>query len=169
MLKQPGHIAPKSGIVRYGKWVVAGLLVGVLFLIGVFDEPVLQALTKFWQSLMASLGLSRSAQTLQQGIDGGITKRFLPAVATYAVLYLSTCLLLLRILLPPAAWRLALRLYAVTLAVYVAMVLLNKLTGNSAWAYRLSRQLLDFIVSPLPVAGLYVLMRAGFGPQGNRS
>ncbi|WP_426058744.1 XrtX-associated membrane protein [Hymenobacter sp. B1770] len=169
VLKQPSQITPKSGLVRYGQWAIAGFLVGVLFLIGVFDEPVLQALTKFWQSLMASLGLSRTAQTLQQGIDGGITTRFLPAVATYAVLYLGTCLLLLRILLPPASWLLVLRLYAGALAIYAAMVLLNKFTGNSAWAYRLSRQLLDFIVSPLPVAGLYVLMRAGFGPQTFRS
>jgi hypothetical protein len=49
------------------------------------------------------------------------------------------------------------------------MVVLNKFTGNAAWAYRLSRQLLDFIVSPIPVAGLYVLMRAGFGVQQPRS
>jgi hypothetical protein len=56
------------------------------------------------------------------------------------------------------------RLYAGTLAVYVALVLLGKSLGHAEWAFRLSRQLLDFVISPLPVAGLYVLFRAGFGP-----
>ena len=102
---------------------------------------------------------------MQQGINGGITKRLLPAVATYAALYLGICLLLLRLVLAPAQWRMAVALYAGTLAVYVGIVLLGKLTGDAVWAYRLSRQILDFVVSPLPVAGLYVLFRAGFGPK----
>ena len=154
----------------YGKLGATGLLVLFLLLIGVFDEPILQFLGRCWEQLLAAVGLRQQAEALQQGVDGGITKRFLPAVATYAVLYLGTCLLLLRLLLPaPAQWRLVLRLYAGALAAYVAIVLLNKVTGNAPWAYRLSRQLLDFIVSPLPVAGLYVLIRAGFGPQPSRS
>ena len=136
----------------------------MLLLIGVYDEPILQALTSFWQKLLAGAGLKGYADSLQQGINGGITKRLLPAVGTYAVLYLSTCLLLLRLLLPSAGhWRLVLLFYAGTLFTYVAIVVLNKLTGNADWAYRLSRQLLDFVISPLPVAGLVVLFKSGLG------
>ena len=40
---------------------------------------------------------------------------------------------------------------------------IQKLAGNAQWAYRLSRQILDFVMSPLPVAGLYVLLRVGVG------
>ncbi|MFC6221756.1 hypothetical protein ACFP2F_00765 [Hymenobacter artigasi] len=47
----------------------------------------------------------------------------------------------------------------------VGIVLANKLAGNAVWAYRLSRQILDFVVSPLPVAGLYVVFRVGLGPK----
>ncbi|MCC3154984.1 hypothetical protein Q3A66_18160 [Hymenobacter sp. BT770] len=162
MLEQLGFSPTKPARTAY--WASVGALVILLFLIGIYDEPILQLLTLFWQKALAAVGLQRQAQALQQGINGGILKRFLPAVATYAVLYLSICLLLLRLLLPaPAQWRLALRLYAGALAMYVAMVLLNKLTGNAAWAYRLSRHLLDFIVSPLPVAALVVLFKSGLG------
>ncbi|GAB3315768.1 hypothetical protein GCM10027511_26590 [Hymenobacter humi] len=140
-------------------------MVVVLLLIGVFDESILQFLTVSWQKMLAAVGLRQYADALQQGVNGGITKRLLPAVATYAMLYLSVCLLLLRMLLPsPVQFRLVLQCYAGTLAVYVAIVILNKLTGNTDWAYKLSRQLLDFVVSPLPVAALVVLFKSGFGP-----
>lgn len=143
-------------------WLLVGALVLLLLLIGVYDEHILQLLTSAWQQALAALGLKTYADSLQQGINGGITKRFLPAVATYAVLYLSTCLLLLRVLLPTAGqWRLVLLFYAGTLATYAGIVVLNKLTGNADWAYRLSRQLLDFVISPVPVAGLLALFKSG--------
>ncbi len=170
MHSSSGSVTSGAAWFRYRHWVVIGFLLILLLLLGVFDEPILQFLTVFWQKSLAAVGLGRQTEALQRGLDSGILKRFLPAVATYAVLYLATCLLLLRVLLPaPAQWRLVLQLYVGALIFYVAIVLLNKLTGNTAWAYRLSRQLLDFIVSPLPVAGLYVLMRAGFGPQPHHS
>lgn len=158
--------APKS--LTLGYWALVAGLVAVLLLIGVYDIPLLNFFTDLWQRGLAALGLRQYAEHLQQGINGGITKRMLPAVATYAILYLSTCLLLLRVLLTPQQWLLVLKLYAGTLAVYVAIVVLGKVSGDAPWAYRLSRQILDFTISPLPVAGLYVLFRAGFGPQPAR-
>ncbi|GAC1598601.1 MAG: hypothetical protein NVS3B25_24640 [Hymenobacter sp.] len=147
------------------RWLLVGGLVVALLLLGVYDEPCLAFLTARWQRALAAAGLQQHAEALQHGFNGGITKRLLPAVATYAGLYLGICLLLLRVLLPsPAQWRLVLRLYAGLLVVYVAIVLLGKLAGDAPWAYQLSRQLLDFVVSPLPVGALYVLLRAGFGP-----
>lgn len=141
------------------------LLLLALLLIGVYDDQTLTFLTVLWQRLLVASGLHRLAAALQQGINGGITKRLLPAVATYAALYLGICLLLLRLVLAPAQWRMAVAIYTGTLAVYVGIVLTGKLAGDAVWAYRLSRQILDFVVSPLPVAGLYVLFRAGFGPS----
>jgi hypothetical protein len=155
---------------RWLQWLLVGSLIVLLLLLGVYDEPILTFLTTLWQKLLTVLGLRQQAEALQHGLNGGIAKRFLPAIATYAVVYLSICLLLLWLLLPtPGQWRLALRLYAGALAAYVAIVLLGKLAGDAPWVYRLSRHLLDFVVSPLPVAGLYVLLRAGLGPQSSRS
>ena len=145
-----------------GRWVLVGTLVAALLLLGTYNDQVLAFLTAGWLRGLAAVGLDRPVAALQQGINGGITKRLLPAVATYAALYLGTSLLLLRLLLPaPAQWRLVLGLYAGALGAYAALVLLGKLAGDATWIYQLSRQLLDFVVSPLPVGGLYVLLRAG--------
>ena len=165
----PSTFAPTNHrLAGPGRWVLVGILLTALFLVGVYDEATHAFLTALWRQLLAATGLRRYAETMQQGVSGGITKRLLPAVATYAALYLGICLLLLRLLLPTVAqWYLALRLYGITLAIYIAIVLAARLAGNVTWAYQLSRQILDFVVSPLPVAGLYVLFRAGFGPKSS--
>lgn len=150
------------------RWVLVGALLVALLLLGVYNEVVIGILTTVWQRGLGTVGLARAAGSVQQGIDASVTKRMLPAVATYAALYLSLCLLLLHQLLTPAQWRLTWRLYAAALIIYAGIVVLGKLAGNAQWAYQLSRDLLDFVVSPLPVAGLYVLFRAGFGPVTGR-
>lgn len=137
---------------------MAGLL-ALLVVVGIHDEVVFDFLTKGWQWLLAGLGLGSWATAWQQGVSGDVTRRFLPAVATYALLYLGICLLLLRLLLPDRRqWRFALGLYVGIVVVYVGLVGLGKLAGLP-WAYRISRHLIDFVVSPLPVAALYVLLR----------
>lgn len=146
------------------RWALTLVLLLLLLLLGVYSEDIIAYLTAAWPRLLAATGLSQKAQALQQGLDSGIAKRPLPVVATYAAAYLLVCLALLRVVLTPAQWWLAVRLYAGTLAVYVALVVLGKALAPADWAFRLSRQLLDFVISPLPVAGLYVLFRAGFGP-----
>lgn len=151
-----------------GGWLLASGLVLALLLLGVYNQQVLDVLTTGWQRGLAMLGLANAANAMQHGVDAGVTRRMLPAVATYAALYLSICLLLLHLLLIPAQWQLTWRLYAGALAAYVLIAVLGKLAGNAQWAYRLSRHMLDFVVSPLPVAGLYVLFRAGFGPVAER-
>ena len=75
------------------------LLLLALLLIGVYDEQTLAFLTDMWQRMLAATGLNHRVAAMQQGINSGITKRLLPAVATYAALYLGICLLLLRLLL----------------------------------------------------------------------
>lgn len=166
----PATAYPAPARRRRSRWFLIGFLVIALLLIGVYDEAVHAFLRIFWQNLLSAVGLRRQAEAMQQGISGGITKRLLPAVATYAAVYLGLCLLLLRLLLPtPAQWHLVLRLYAGTLLVYVAIVLLATFGGHAPWAYRLSRQILDFVMSPLPVAGLYVLLRTGLAGASFRA
>ncbi|GAB2856570.1 XrtX-associated membrane protein [Hymenobacter ruber] len=163
------YIQPATRSPQVGRWTLTALLLLALLLIGIYDDPALTFLTVMWERLLAAFGLHRLAAAMQQGINGGITKRLLPAVATYAALYLGICLLLLRLVLAPAQWRMAVKLYAGILGIYVGITLVGKLAGDAVWAYRLSRQILDFVVSPLPVAGLYVLFRAGFGPRVARA
>ncbi|WP_425556422.1 XrtX-associated membrane protein [Hymenobacter saemangeumensis] len=153
-----------------GRWVLVGLLVLVLFLAGVYDAQIFGFLTTAWQKVLSAVGLSRQAELLQQGVHGGVTHRALPAVLTYAAFYIALCLLLLRLLVhDPLQWRLVLQLYAGIIAAYVLIVAIGKLAGDAVWAYRLSRHLIDFLVGPLPIAGLLVLFRAGLGPQSTDS
>ncbi|MDO7853903.1 XrtX-associated membrane protein [Hymenobacter convexus] len=161
-MPRPASIATEQAapVPARARWALVALLLLVLLLLGFYEEPVVLFLTSCWQRALSALGLARQAAAFQQGINGSVVKRLLPAVATYAAIYLVVSLLLLRLLLPEQ-WRLVWRLYAGALAAYVALVLLGKLGGDVIWAYRLSRQLLDFIISPLPVAGLFVLMRTG--------
>ena len=149
---------------------MVALLVGLLLLGGVYDEYVFAFLTPIWQKTLSAVGLDRQAAALQQGINQNVTQRSLLAAATYAALYVGICLLILRLVLRNRQqWRLTLRLYAGVVAAYVLLVVVGKLAGDAFWAYKLSRHLVDFLASPIPVAGLTVLFKAGFGPQTNET
>ena len=158
----PESVAFSNRAKYWGRWALIAMLLLTLFFLGTYDEPVHTLLTALWQHLLAAVGLQNYFNSLQAGVSGGITKRFLPAVATYAVLYLALCLVLLRLLLTPSQWRLALRCYAAAIAIYAVLIVVGRLSGNIPWIYRLARQILDFVFSPLPVGGLYILFQAGF-------
>jgi len=169
MLKQEAFLKGDSqlgsSLPKWLRWLVVAGLVVLLFLAGVYDAQIFAVLSAIWQKLLTGLGLSHYAATLQQGVHGGITQRPLLAVLTYAALYIVLCLVLLRVLVRDALqWRLVLQIYAGIIIAYVLIVAIGKLAGDAVWAYRLSRHLIDFLVSPLPVAGLFVLFRAGLGP-----
>ncbi len=134
-------------------------LFGVLLAIGVYDEPVLALLSDAWQTLLAALHLDPQAAALQTAAQRQESHRpSLPGLS-YVGFYLGVCLLLLRLLLPQAGqWRLALRLYGGVLLGYVLLQLGSRLGGLS-WAYPLSRHLLSFLVSPVPVLALVALLR----------
>ena len=151
------------------RWGLVGLVLLLLLAISVYDGAVFALLGTVWQKILSALGLDASAAALQQGLHRRVTRRPLLPVATYAVLYVSLCLLLLRLLLQfRAQWRLTLRLYAAATAVYLVVAVAGKLAGDAIWAYRLSRHLIDFVVGPIPVAGLLILFRSGFGPTDDK-
>ena len=144
------------------RWALVVLIVGGLFFLGVYDDTVFAWLNQTWEHLLVALGLK---VPLTEGLHRRITRKPLLSVASYAAIYLGLCLALLRLLLRTRAqWRLTLRLYAGVIAAYVLIVVGGKLAGDAIWAYRLSRHLIDFVVSPVPVAALLVLFGAGFGP-----
>lgn len=140
---------------------LAALLLGLLLWLGLDAEWLFAALTRFWQAAFAGLGLGGWLGRLQHGTSPEVAKRSLPALVSYAALYLAASLLLLRVLLADAArWRLALRLYAAALLLVAALLLLGKLGGGVVLLYKAARRLIDFVVSPLPVLLLAVLLRS---------
>jgi len=134
------------------------VLIALLFWVGVYDEPVFTFLTASWHKLFSAVGVADRLSVVQQGVSGEVTKRSLPAVFTYALLYTSVCLLLLRLLLPAHRRRLVLTLYGVVFCCCAVLLLAGKLSGV-VWPYQLGRRLIDFIVSPLPIIVLVPLLR----------
>lgn len=141
------------------RWGLAAGLALVLFWVGANPDTVFAMLTKAWQSLFEALGLGTLLERLQHSTSHAVTTRSLPAMLTYGVLYLATCLLLLRLVLPDAqAWRLAVQLYAGAMALCAALLLLGKLGGDVALFYQAGRRIIDFLVSPVPVLVLVPLL-----------
>ncbi|HEX8428444.1 MAG TPA: hypothetical protein VF639_19265 [Hymenobacter sp.] len=133
----------------------------MLFYLGTYDWVVFDVLDAGWHKLLSSLNLTEQLAALQRGVNGQVTRRSLPTMLTYGVLYTSVCLLLLRLLLPRGGRRMrrALLLYAAVFGACTLLLIGGKLAGDALWAYRLGRRLIDFVVSPLPVAVLVPLLR----------
>ncbi|AII52426.1 hypothetical protein N008_10610 [Hymenobacter sp. APR13] len=144
---------------RFLRLTAVAVLIMLLFLCGIYDETVFTILGPAWQKVATTLGFSEQLARLQQGISGEVVKRSLPVVATYALLYLSLSLLLLRLLLPARRMPLVLKLYGFVILAYIILLLVGRLTGNVPWVYQLGRRLIDFLVSPLPIIILVCLLR----------
>lgn len=81
---------------QVGRWLLAAGLLAALFEMGHDNEALFAWLTRSWQALFAALGLGGWLQDAQQSTSGEVARRSLPAVLSYAGLYLGLSLLLLR-------------------------------------------------------------------------
>jgi hypothetical protein len=145
-----------------GRWLLAGLLAGALFLVGMESEAVFAFLTRGWQAVFGLLGQGGALARLQQGTSHLVTTRSLPAMATYGLLYVAGCLLLLHVLLRDGRrTRWAAQVYLGLLGLCVLLLVVGRLGGNIAWAYKLGRRIIDFVISPLPVMILLPVLWPG--------
>lgn len=166
MLDSPPPVRTLSRQNYASRVIAVLLLVAVLFWAGVHDEAVFAVLTEAWQKVLTALGITDQLAAVQQSVSGEVTKRSLPAVLTYALLYTGVCLLLLRLVLPARHMRLVLLLYGAVFGCCTVLLAAGRFTGDVPWVYQLGRRLIDFIVSPLPVIGLVVLLR-WYAPASN--
>jgi len=142
-----------------GRWLLAGLLAGALFWVGMESEVVFGVLTRGWQAVFSLLGQGNALAQMQQGTSHLVTTRSLPAMATYGLLYVAACLLLLHVLLRDGRrTRWAAQVYLGLLGLCVLLLVVGRLGGNIAWAYKLGRRIIDFVISPLPVMILLPLL-----------
>ena len=151
------------------RWCLAVVLALVLFMVGVESDAIFAALTRGWQALFNLVGLGDTLARLQQGTSHLVTTRSLPAMGTYSLLYVGGCLLLLHVLLRDGRrTRWIAQLYLGLLVLYVLLMVGGRLGGNAEWAFRLSRRIIDFTVSPLPVMMLLPLLWPGARRIGKR-
>lgn len=144
------------------RWALAVVLAAALFWLGAESEAIFGFLTRAWQAVFTALGLGGALAHWQQGTSQLVTTRSLPAVASYSLLYVAVSLLLLHVLLRDARrTRQAARVYLALLALYALLTLAGRLGVGPDWPYRLSRRIIDFVVSPLPVMVLLPLLWPG--------
>jgi hypothetical protein len=140
---------------RLLRYALGTVLLGLLFGLGLYPEPVFAWLTQLWQVLLPDWLLA----LLHQSTSSELTRRSLPAMLTYGLLYCGLCLLLVRVLLGRRRQSaLALMLYGLGFAGCALLIVVGKL-GQQEWAYQLARRGIDAIVSPLPVVLLVPLLR----------
>ncbi|RZK28024.1 MAG: hypothetical protein EOO63_12160 [Hymenobacter sp.] len=145
-----------------GRWLLAALLIGLLFWVGINAETVFAVLTQGWQAVFGLLGQGGALTQLQRGTSHLVTTRSLPAMATYGLLYVAGCLLLLHVLLRDGRrTRWAAQVYLGLLGLCVLLLVVGRLGGNIAWAYKLARRIIDFVISPLPVMILLPVLWPG--------
>lgn len=151
------------------QWGFAMTLALGLFIVGVESEAIFVVLTRGWQALFNLVGLGDTLARLQQATSHLVTTRSLPAMGTYTLLYVGGCLLLLHVLLRDGRrTRWIAQLYLGLLVLYALLMVGGRLGGNAEWAFRLSRRIIDFIVSPLPVMMLLPLLWPGARRIGER-
>jgi hypothetical protein len=154
----PGAVRPLTP----GRWLLAGLLAAALFAVGMAPDAVFATLTRGWQLVFNLLGLGEVLARAQQDTSHLVTTRSLPAVATYGLLYVAGCLLLLHVLLRDGRrTRWAAQVYLGLLALCALLWVGGRLGGNIAWAYKLGRRIIDFVASPLPVMILLPVLWPG--------
>ncbi|MBG8553043.1 XrtX-associated membrane protein [Hymenobacter guriensis] len=135
---------------------ICGLLVlaGFLFCLGAYEKDILGQLNVVWHRYSTYLPTA-----LTGSADPAITRLPVPVVGFYTLLYICLCLLLLRLLVVTSLrFRFILAAYAVSLGACLVLLVLAKLLSGALGLYQLSRNLIDFIVSPLPIMVLAPLV-----------
>ncbi|WP_223649440.1 XrtX-associated membrane protein [Hymenobacter psoromatis] len=159
--------APAVAPLTPARWALVGLLVGGLFVAGTETEAVFGWLTRAWQAVFSALGLGGALTHWQQATSHLVTTRSLPAVVSYSLLYVVACVLLLHLLLRNARrTRWVVQVYLGLLGLYALLLLLGRVGGTIPWALKLSRRIIDFLVSPLPVMLLLPLLWPGLRRPG---
>ena len=162
--------APAATPLTPARRALAGLLAAALFWLGAESEVIFDFLTRAWRAVFGALGWGGALAHWQQGTSHLTTTRSLPAVVSYSLLYVAVSVLLLHVLLRDARrTRWVAQAYLGLLGLSALLLLAGRVGGNLPWALRLSRRIIDFLVSPLPVMLLLPLLWPGFRRPGRSS
>jgi exosortase/archaeosortase family protein len=161
---------PAAGLAPARPWLTArtasgcGLLVA-LVLLDAFHDRVIAAFGAIWAAMLAGgpAWLRQLPGAAAGDVPDGVSHLALPVGMAYLVLFLALSLLALLLLLPARTWPTVGRCYGGIGLACILLALAGWATASPA-AYRLSRLLLDFLTSFLPVAGLLVLLWRPLAP-----
>lgn len=148
--------------------LVGGLLLaGLLLLATLYDEALYGLFGGWGDRAGRALGASKLPSWLQPGslvFSLLHQARSMPSVMLYSGLYLVLCLALLFLLVPAGASRRLGLLFYVGVGLTAGLLLLGSQVGGGPTLAGLASQLVHFLVSPLPIAGLVPLLRWAAAP-----
>jgi exosortase/archaeosortase family protein len=162
--------SPAASLAPARTWLTArsvagGALLVVLVLLDAFHDRVIGVFGTVWAAMLAGgpSWLRQLPGAAAGDVPNGVSHLALPVGMAYLLLFLILSLLALLLLLPARARPTIWRCYG---GIGLACILLALVgwVAVSPMAYRLSRLLLDFLTSVLPVAGLLVLLWRPFAP-----
>lgn len=152
----------RSGLPEWGRWAMSVALAGLL-VAATFCNDALYALFGSWgQALLGALGPKQPLPALQQPaaiMQVMNNPHSVLAVVAYSIGFLAVCVALLLLLLPlPAQRRLVFRFYGVA-GLALLLLLGGGRVAHSVALLLLAKQLVHFVVSPLPIIVLVPLLR----------
>lgn len=143
---------------RYLTLILLGLLI---FLAGFYTESIFSLLTEFYNHAFTVLGWKNAVTDTRKEVSDLVTMRSFPAMVTYGMLYtLLSFLFLFFYFRDKQQTRLAGIFYMAIFFCCALLIFIGKLSPELAGAYKLSRRLIEFIVSPFPIVLLVATSKA---------
>ena len=134
----------------------------ILFFTGVFTEQLYLLLDQFYFFISTKVGFLSFLNTSQAEVSTLITMRSWPTMVTYGLGFTGLCFITLHVYFNDF-WK-----TKITAAFYVSifvfclsLIVLGKIAPELDWAYKLSRRIIELVVSPFPVV-LLIAVFAGF-------
>ncbi len=144
-----------------GQWVLLGLVGLALLLLGLFDERVRGLLTELFTAapVATPTGVNPAAATAPVG-GAVLTTRNIPAMIVFGLSYVGLSILTLHLALANRrqTWLVCL-VYAGVFGLISVLLVLGRVLGQPATFTPPARELIDTILSPLPVLLLLAALR----------
>jgi hypothetical protein len=137
------------------QWLLLGFVGVALLLLGLFDEPVRDLLT----DLFTTHQPATAAPVAEAPAGPALTTRNLPAMVVFGLSYIGLSILTLHLALANRRQTLIVGLvYGGVLGAVGGLLVLGKLLGSPSLALP-ARELIDNVLSPLPVLLLLAALR----------
>ena len=134
----------------------------ILFFTGVFTEQIYLLLDQFFYFLSTKAGFLAFLNKSQAEVSSLITMRSWPTMVTYGLGFTGLCFITLHVYFNDF-WKtkITAAFYACIFIFCFSLILLGKIAPELDWAYKLSRRIIELIVSPFPVI-LLIAVFTGF-------
>src|SRR5688572_8608894 len=134
----------------------------ILFFTGVYTEKIYLLLDQFFYFLSTKAGFLSFLNNSQAEVSSLITMRSWPTMITYGLGFTGLCFITLHVYFNDfRKTKITAAFYASIFIFCLSLIVLGKIVPDFTWAYKLSRRIIELVVSPFPVV-LLIAVFAGF-------